>query len=149
MINEIQMTADLEPKLTMLSVELAASSSADRQYAFLIYADDGLVAVLARPQPPASVGLRRSWILEASYGPCSGPEQTVWHDLGEFHRWVLDRYRATRTGSVVDLRRWAAGRSRSGKRAGASMRAALDGTADLLKQFDRRCKEAHPECDTV
>jgi hypothetical protein len=119
MIDEIQMTADLEPKLTMLSVELAASSSADRQYAFLIYADDDLVAVLARPQPPASVGLRRSWILEASYGPCSGPEQTMWQDLGEFHRWVLDRCRATRTGSVVDLRRWAAGRSRSGKRAEA------------------------------
>jgi hypothetical protein len=149
MINEIQMTADLEPKLTMLSVELAARSSGERQYAFLIYADDGLVAVLARPQHPATGDLRRSWILEASYGPCSGPEQTVWHDLGEFHQWVLERCRAAGTGSVVDLRRWAADRSRSGKRAGASMRAVLDGIADPLKQFDRRYTGAHRECDVV
>jgi hypothetical protein len=141
--------ADLEPKLTMMSVELAASSSADRQYAFLIYADDGLVAVLARPQHPATGDLRRSWILEASYGPCSGPEQTVWHDLGEFHQWVLDRCRAARTGSVAHLQRWAAGQSQSGKRAGASMRAALDGIADPPQQFDRRCTGAHRECDVV
>ena len=83
------MTADLEPKLTMLSVELAASGSGERQYAFLIYADDDLVAVLAQAQHPTTMELRRSWVLEASFGPCSGPGPTVWHDLGEFHQWVL------------------------------------------------------------
>jgi hypothetical protein len=112
------MTADLEPKLTMLSVELAASGSGERQYAFLIYADDDLVAVLAQAQHPTTMELRRSWVLEASFGPCSGPGPTVWHDLGEFHQWVLDRCRAAETGSEPHLQRRAASRSRSGERAG-------------------------------
>ena len=112
------MTADLEPKLTMLSVELAASGSGERQYAFLIYADDELVAVLAQAQHPTTMELRRSWVLEASFGPCSGPGPTVWHDLGEFHQWVLDRCRAAETRSEPHPQRRAASRSRSGKRAG-------------------------------
>jgi hypothetical protein len=112
------MTADLEPKLTMLSVELAASGSGERQYAFLIYADDDLVAVLAQAQHPTTMELRRSWVLEASFGPCSGPGPTVWHDLGEFHQWVLDRCCAAKMGLEFDLKPRAASRSRSGKRAG-------------------------------
>ena len=142
MVDEIQMTADLEPKLTILSVELAASSSADRQFAFLIYADDDLVAVLARPQYPATVELRRSWILEASYGPCSGPGQTVWHDLGEFHRWVLDRCRAAAMGSELHLRQRVATRSWNVKRAGNVERGMRDGTADLPKKPGVKCTEA-------
>jgi hypothetical protein len=111
------MTADLEPKLTMLSIELAASSSADRQYAFLIYADDNLVAVLSQPQHPAARDLRRSWILEAGFGPCGGPGPTAWHDLGEFHQWVLDRCRLAGLGAQPDRPRGAARRCQ-GARAG-------------------------------
>jgi hypothetical protein len=95
------MMADLEPKLTMLSIELAASSAEDRQYAFLIYADDNLVAVLSQPQPAAR-DLRRSWILEAGFGPCGGPGPTTWHDLGAFHQWVLDRCRLAGLGAQPD-----------------------------------------------
>jgi hypothetical protein len=112
------MTADVHPKLTMLSVELAASGSGERQYAFLIYADDDLVAVLAQAQHPTTMELRRSWVLEASFGPCSGPGPTVWHDLGEFHQWVLDRCRAAKMGLELDLKPRAASRSRRVKRAG-------------------------------
>src|ERR671911_1907909 len=107
------MTADLEPKLTMLSVELAASGSGERQYAFLIYADDDLVAVLAQAQHPTTMELRRSWVLEASFGPCSGPGPTVWHDLGEFHHWVLERCRLAGLGAQPDRPRGAASRSRN------------------------------------
>jgi hypothetical protein len=115
------MTADLEPKLTMLSIELAASSSANRQYAFLIYADDDLVAVLSQPQHPAAMDLRRSWILEAGFGPCSGPGPTAWHDLGEFHQWVLDRCRLAGSGSLPGRQRGAdrecqSERAREGRR---------------------------------
>src|SRR5918994_7977995 len=99
------MTADVHPKLTMLSVELAASSSGERQYAFLIYADDDLVAVLAQAQHPTTMELRRSWVLEASFGPCGGPGPTVWHDLGEFHQWVLDRCRLAGSASQLDRQR--------------------------------------------
>jgi len=101
------MTADLEPKLTMLSIELAASSSADRQYALLIYADDNLVAVLSQPQHPAARDPRRSWILEAGFGPCGGPGPTAWQDLGEFHQWVLDRCRLAGLGSQPGRQRGA------------------------------------------
>ena len=111
------MTADLEPKLTMLSVELAASGSGERQYAFLIYADDDLVAVLAQAQHPTTMELRRSWVLEASVGPCSGPGPTVWHDLGEFHQWVLARGRLAGLGAQPDRPRGAARRCQ-GARAG-------------------------------
>ena len=142
MVDEIQMTADLEPKLTILSVELAASSSAHRQYAFLIYADDDLVAVLARLQCRATVDLCRSWILEASYGPCSGPGQTVWHDLGDFHQWVLDRCRAAAMGSELHLRQRVVTRSWNGKRAGNVERGMSDGTADLPKKPGVTCTEA-------
>lgn len=93
------MTPDIEPKLTMLSVELESSGSGERQYAFLIYADDDLVAVLAQPQHPVAKEFRRSWILEEGFGPCRGPGPKVWHDLGAFHQWVLDRCRAVATGS--------------------------------------------------
>jgi hypothetical protein len=102
----------------MLSVELAASGPGERQYAFLVYADDNLVAVLARPQHAAAMELRRSWILEASFGPCSGPGPTVWHDLGEFHQWVLDRCRAAEMDSELHLQQGAASRSRRVKRPG-------------------------------
>ena len=125
------MTADLEPKLTMLSIELAASSSADRQYAFLIYADDNLVAVLSQPQHPAARDLRRSWILEAGFGPCGGPGPTAWHDLGEFHQWVLDRCRAAETGSEPHLQRRAAADRKAAKGPGMSMRVMLNATSNL------------------
>jgi hypothetical protein len=142
MVDEIQMAADFEPKLTILSVELAASSSADRQFAFLIYADDDLVAVLARLQCPATVDLCRSWILEASYGPCSGPGQMVWHDLGDFHRWVLDRCRAAAIGSELHLRQRVVTRSWNGKRTGNVERGMSDGKADLSKRLSVTCTEA-------
>ena len=48
------MMADIEPKLTMMSVELAASGSGERQYVFLVYADDDLVGVLAQAQHPTT-----------------------------------------------------------------------------------------------
>jgi hypothetical protein len=112
------MTADITPRLTMLCVELIANSSAERDYAFLVYADDDLVAVLARPQPPATAELQRSWVLEASFGPCSGPGPTVWHDLGEFHQWVLERCRAAQASSKPKLRRSITRRSGSSMRQG-------------------------------
>jgi hypothetical protein len=112
------MISDIEPKLTMMSLEVTASAPGKRQFVFLVYADDDLVGVLTQSQHAATVTSRRSWILEAAFGPCSGPGPTVWHDLAEFYQWVLERCCAARVGSEPYLRRWAASRSRSGKRAG-------------------------------
>ena len=106
------MTLDREPKLTLLSVELTRSGPEAREFAFLVYADDDLVAVLT-PQSRATTKSSRSWILEAGFGPCRGPGPTVWHDLAEFHQWVLERCRAAETGSEPHLRRWSAGRLRN------------------------------------
>jgi hypothetical protein len=118
MLFEIAMVSDSEPKLSMVRTELTASTPGDRQYALLIYADDELVAVLTRPHA-ASIRSRRSWILEACFGPCRRPGPRVWHDLAEFRRWVLERSHAARTGSVVHVRRGAAIRFRTSRRATA------------------------------
>jgi hypothetical protein len=87
------MTPDIEPTLTLVSVEVAASGSEARQHAFLVYADETLTAVLAHPDHSVAEVFGTAWVLQAGFGPCSGPGRRVWHDLGEFHRWVIDRYR--------------------------------------------------------
>jgi hypothetical protein len=87
------MTPDIEPMLTMLSVAISASSSGAKQHAFLVYADEALAAVLAHPDHSVAEVFGTAWVLQAGFGPCSGPGRRVWHDLGEFHRWVIDRYR--------------------------------------------------------
>jgi len=87
------MTPNIQPMLTMLSVEISASRSGERQHAFLVYADEVLTAVLAHPDHSADEVFGTAWVLQAGFGPCSGSGRRVWHDLGEFHRWVIDRYR--------------------------------------------------------
>jgi hypothetical protein len=89
------MTPDIEPMLTMLSVAVSASSSGAKQHAFLVYADEALAAV---PDHSVAEVFGTAWVLQAGFGPCSGPGRRVWHDLGEFHRWVIDRYRGARDG---------------------------------------------------
>jgi hypothetical protein len=87
------MTPDIEPMLTMLSVAISASSSGAKQHAFLVYADEALAAVLAHPDHSVAEVFGTAWVLQAGFGPCSGPGRRVWHDLGEFHGWVIERYR--------------------------------------------------------
>jgi hypothetical protein len=131
------MTADNDPKLTMLSVGLAASAPGEGQYALLIYADDDLVAVLT-PAPHASAEARRSWILEVGFGPCGGAERTVWRDLAEIHQWVLERCRAAAIGADPRFRRYASGRFRTGARAGHGD----EGCAGLTIRPARRTRSA-------
>ena len=100
------MTPDIEPTLTLVSVEVAASGSEARQYAFLVYADEALTAVLAHPDHSVDKVFGTAWLLQAGFGPCSGPGRRVWHDLGEFHRWVIDRYRGAETGLEPDGQGW-------------------------------------------
>jgi hypothetical protein len=87
------MTPDIGPMLTMLSVEISASRSGERQHAFLVYADEALTAVLAHPDQSVAEVFGTAWVLQAGFGPCSGPGRRAWHNLGEFHGRVIDRYR--------------------------------------------------------
>jgi hypothetical protein len=92
-----QINPGSEPKLTMQSVPVAVNGSQGRQHAFLVYADDALVAVLAQPAQSVAQAWGKAWILQAGFGPCSGSVPKLWHDLNEFHQWVMDRYREAET----------------------------------------------------
>jgi hypothetical protein len=92
-----QLNPDSKPKLALQSVPVAASGSQERQHAFLVYADDALVAVLAQPAQSVAQVSGRVWVLQVGFGPCSGSGPKAWHDLNEFHQWVMDRYHGAET----------------------------------------------------
>ena len=81
------------PTLIMQSVRVATGDSEERRHAFLVYADDALIAVLAQPEHAVAKEFGKTWVLHAGFGPCSGSGPKVWHDLGEIHRWIRDRLR--------------------------------------------------------
>jgi hypothetical protein len=81
------------PTLMMQSARVATGDSEERRHAFLVYADDALIAVLAQPEHAVAKEFGKTWVLHAGFGPWSGSVPKVWHDLGEFHRWIRDRLR--------------------------------------------------------
>jgi hypothetical protein len=81
------------PSLIMQSVRVATGDAEERRHAFLVYADDALIAVLAQPEHAVAKEFGKTWVLHAGFGPCSGSGPKVWHDLGEFHHWITDRLR--------------------------------------------------------
>jgi hypothetical protein len=75
------MTPNIQPMLTMLSVEISASRSGERQHAFLVYADEVLTAVLAHPDQSVAEVFGTAWVLQAGFGPEAVWKQADWHAL--------------------------------------------------------------------